>query len=157
MHRSLQFHDIRILIRTWSQHTLCVEWLNGKNLKPSVLVRMCYDRQTMGRAGLSCLRPFVALKSYQRVTLLSKGATFLTSPIPVGLVKMCVVCPGAEFRTQRFSHGRRQAEAQTVPGSRVREVITRIREVTENLTGRGTHWEITLCFVFHCCGLISKN
>lgn len=45
VHTSLQFRDIRILIRTWSQHTLCVEWLSGKNLKPSVLVRMCYDRQ----------------------------------------------------------------------------------------------------------------
>lgn len=100
--------------------------------------------------------PICSSKSYQRVTFLSKGATFLTSPIPVGLVKMCAVCPGAEFRTQRFSHGRRQAESQTVPGSRVREVITGIREVTENLTSRGTHWEITLCFVFHCCGLSAR-
>ena len=90
VHRSLQFCDTRILIRPRSQHTLCVEWLNGENLKPSVLARMCRDRQTMGRGSLY---PFVALMSCQSYSSLPKGY-FSLSPIPVGLVKMCAVCPG---------------------------------------------------------------
>ena len=45
--------------------------------------------------------------------------------------------PRAEVRTQRSQPGRRQAESQTVPGSRVREVIAGIREISENLTQWG--------------------
>ena len=92
VHRSLQFCDISILIRTRSQHTLCVEWLNGKNLKPLVLVRMRRDRP-WEEAGLGCLHLFVTLMSYQRYSSLPKGY-FSLSPIPVGLVKMCAVYPG---------------------------------------------------------------
>ena len=78
-----------------SQHTLCVEGLNGKNLKPSVLVRMCRDRP-WEEAGLGCLHLFVALISYQRYSSLPKGC-FSLSPIPVGLVKMCAVYPGQKL------------------------------------------------------------
>lgn len=143
VHRSLQFCDIVILIRTRSQHTLCVEWLNGKNLKPSVLVRMCRDRQTMGRGRPRLPAPIRSSDVLSELLFSPKGLLFSLTHSSRADKNVCRV-PRAEVRTQRSQPGRRQAESQTVPSSRVREVTARTREISENLT----QWGKLPCVLF---------
>ena len=122
---------------------MCVEWLNGENLKPSVLARMCRDRQTMGRG-----RPWLPVHIcssdvLSELLFCPKGLFFsLTHSSRAG--KDVCSMPRVEVRAQRSQPGRRQAESLTVPGSRVREVIARTREISENLT----QWEKLPCILF---------
>lgn len=58
-----------------------------ENLKPPPTVRMCSGRQVWEEPFSvvgTMWHPSVVLMLYQTVTLLSKGATFLPSPIPKG-------------------------------------------------------------------------
>lgn len=107
-----------------------------ENLKPPPTVRMCSGRQVWEEPFSvvgTMWHPSVVLMLYQTVTLLSKGATFLPSPIPKGYV-----CSIPRDRIQDLEAPAWEKTGRVLDSTRQQSQRShyRIRKVPENLTSK---------------------